>query len=176
MIPKADIIAWRQFAPGVTDAQVEQDLIINRVLVAIFKSTLLAEQLAFRGGMALHMLYVVLATKLRALYQRRKGRDLFSLWLGITEGKEDVDKIIPVFKHYMETEGQTVKSMNYEKNLQEKMSHRGFLSDLNPLLPADTKYDVQDAYHCVRGKIIDNLSYLRNSRGELNMAKEKTTV
>ena len=28
MIPKADIVAWRQFAPWVNDAQVEQDLII----------------------------------------------------------------------------------------------------------------------------------------------------
>lgn len=28
MIPKADIVAWRQVAPWVSDAQVEQDLII----------------------------------------------------------------------------------------------------------------------------------------------------
>jgi hypothetical protein len=33
MIPKADILAWRQAAPWVSDAQVEQDLIISRVLV-----------------------------------------------------------------------------------------------------------------------------------------------
>ena len=263
MIPRADIVAWRQFAPWVNDAQVEQDLIISRALVAIFQNPFLAERLAFRGGTALHKLYFdvprrysedidlvqiipapigqiidtlqellndflgaprrkqtkqsviltyrmesegppvvqmrlkveintrehfvvegykkqpfavqsrwfkgsckittytleeMLATKLRALYQRRKGRDLFDLWLGVTEGKADVDKIIHAFKQYMENEGQTVNSMNYEKNLQEKMRHRGFLSDLNPLLPADTTYDVQDACHCVRGKIIDNLS------------------
>jgi len=263
VIPRADIVAWRQFAPWVNDAQVEQDLIISRALVAIFQNPFLAERLAFRGGTALHKLYFdvprrysedidlvqiipapigqiidtlqellndflgaprrkqtkqsviltyrmesegppvvqmrlkveintrehfvvegykkqpfavqsrwfkgsckittytleeMLATKLRALYQRRKGRDLFDLWLGVTEGKADVDKIIHAFKQYMENEGQTVNSMNYEKNLQEKMRHRGFLSDLNPLLPADTTYDVQDAYHCVRGKIIDNLS------------------
>ena len=50
----------------------------------------------------------LLATKLRALYQRRKGRDLFDLWLGVTEGKADAGRIIHVFKKYMETEGQTV--------------------------------------------------------------------
>jgi len=100
----------------------------------------------------------LLATKLRALYQRRKGRDLFDLWLGVTEGKADARTIIRVFKQYMENEGQTVETMYYENNLQEKMRHQGFLSDLNPLLPADTTYNVQDAYYCVRGKIIDNLS------------------
>ena len=38
MIPKADIVAWRQFTRWVTDAQAEQDLIISRVLVAIFQN------------------------------------------------------------------------------------------------------------------------------------------
>ena len=56
MIPKADIVAWRQFAPWVNDAQVEQDLIISRALVAIFQNPVLAERLAFRGGTALHKL------------------------------------------------------------------------------------------------------------------------
>jgi len=57
VIPKADIVAWRQFAPWVTDAHVEQDLVICRALVAIFQSSFLAERLAFRGGTALHKLY-----------------------------------------------------------------------------------------------------------------------
>lgn len=262
MIPKADIVAWRRFAPWINDAQVEQDLIISRALVAIFQSPLLAERLAFRGGTALHKLYFdvprrysedidlvqivsapigqvidtlqellngflgaprrkqteqsailtyrmesegppvvqmrlkveintrehfavegyqkhpfavqsrwfkgeceittytleeMLATKLRALYQRRKGRDLFDLWLGITEGNADAGRIIHVFKHYMETEGQTVDSMRYEKNLQEKLRHRGFLSDLNPLLPADAIYDVHEAYVLIKNEIIDKI-------------------
>jgi predicted nucleotidyltransferase component of viral defense system len=33
----------------------------------------------------------LLATKLRALYQRSKGRDLFDLWLGLTVLKTDPD-------------------------------------------------------------------------------------
>lgn len=265
MIPKADIVAWRQFVPWITDAQVEQDLIISRALVSIFRSPFLAERLAFRGGTALHKLYFnvprrysedidlvqitpapigqvidtlqellngflgaprrkqtkqsviltyrmkseeppvvqmrlkveintrehfavegyqkqpfavqsrwfqgrceittyvleeMLATKLRALYQRRKGRDLFDLWLGITEGKADADKVIKTFKHYMETEGQIVDSMRYEKNLQEKIRHKGFLSDLNPLLPADATYDVQEAYVLIKNEIVDKLEVL----------------
>jgi predicted nucleotidyltransferase component of viral defense system len=259
VIPKADIVAWRKFAPWVNDAQVEQDLIISRAIVAIFQNPVLAERLAFRGGTALHKLYFdiprrysedidlvqiisapigqvidllqdalngflgsprrkqteqsvtliyrlesegppvvqmrlkveintrehftvegyqkqpfavqsrwfkgnceittytleeLLATKLRALYQRRKGRDLFDLWLGITEGKADAERIINIFKHYMENEGQTVDGMNYEKNLQEKMIHRGFLTDLKPLLPADTTYDIEMAFLRIRNDLL----------------------
>jgi hypothetical protein len=38
VIPKAHIVAWRQVAPWVSDAQVEQDLIMSRALVAIFEN------------------------------------------------------------------------------------------------------------------------------------------
>ena len=74
--------------------------------------------------------------------------------------KADANKIIQIFKHYMETEGQTVDSMRYEKNLQEKMRHKGFLSDLIPLLPADATYDVQEAYALIKNEIVDELNVL----------------
>ena len=57
MIPKADIVAWRQVAPWISDAQIEQDLIISRTLVSMFQDAVLSEHLAFRGGTALHKLY-----------------------------------------------------------------------------------------------------------------------
>ena len=58
MIPKADIVGWRRFAPWISDAQVEQDLIMSRALVAIFQDKLIAKETAFRGGTALHKLYL----------------------------------------------------------------------------------------------------------------------
>ena len=67
MIPKADIVAWRQVAPWVSDAQVEQDLIISRVLVSMFQDAFIAEQLAFRGGTALHKLYLNPAVAIRKI-------------------------------------------------------------------------------------------------------------
>ncbi len=57
MIPKADIVAWRQVAPWINDVQVEQDLIISRALVSMFGNAFIAEKLAIRGGTALHKLY-----------------------------------------------------------------------------------------------------------------------
>ena len=40
----------------------------------------------------------LLGTKMRALYQRRKGRDLFDLWLGLTEGGADPHGIVECFR------------------------------------------------------------------------------
>ena len=57
MIPLAQIIQWRQTAPWSDDMQVEQDLILSRAIVEIFSNPFLAEQLAFRGGTALHKLF-----------------------------------------------------------------------------------------------------------------------
>jgi len=57
MIPRAHITAWRSKAPWSTDAQVEQDLVVCRALVDLFSDELLAREVAFRGGTALHKLH-----------------------------------------------------------------------------------------------------------------------
>ena len=44
--------------PWQTNEQVEQDLVICRALVEIFSDEWLANSLAFRGGTALHKLYL----------------------------------------------------------------------------------------------------------------------
>jgi len=36
MIPRANIIAWREYAPWLYDEQIEQDLILSRIIVEIF--------------------------------------------------------------------------------------------------------------------------------------------
>ena len=56
MISAAFITAWSQAHPWSTSAQVEQDLVLSRALVAIYQDPLLADALIFRGGTALHKL------------------------------------------------------------------------------------------------------------------------
>ncbi|MEA1897564.1 MAG: nucleotidyl transferase AbiEii/AbiGii toxin family protein [Bacteroidota bacterium] len=58
MIPKPYIAKWQDYAPWKRFHQVEQDLVISRVLVEIFSDEFLKENLAFRGGTALHKLYL----------------------------------------------------------------------------------------------------------------------
>jgi len=63
MIPRAHITAWRRTAPWSSDAQVEQDLVISRALVEIYSDSALSSLLAFRGGTALHKLYLSPASR-----------------------------------------------------------------------------------------------------------------
>ena len=58
MIDRAAIMAWNEQAPWTEPAMVEQDLIICKALVCIFSDEFLARNLAFRGGTALHKLYL----------------------------------------------------------------------------------------------------------------------
>jgi predicted nucleotidyltransferase component of viral defense system len=58
MIPRPNIARWKEFAPWSSFDQIEQDLIISRTLVEIFSDPFLNENLAFRGGTALHKLYL----------------------------------------------------------------------------------------------------------------------
>lgn len=58
MIPRPSIARWQQFAPWKQFAQIEQDLVISRTLVEVFSDAFLKEHLAFRGGTALHKLYL----------------------------------------------------------------------------------------------------------------------
>ncbi|MDT0691733.1 nucleotidyl transferase AbiEii/AbiGii toxin family protein [Salegentibacter sp. F188] len=58
MISRPYIAQWQKNSPWKEFAQVEQDLIISRALVAIFSDDFLRENLAFRGGTALHKLYL----------------------------------------------------------------------------------------------------------------------
>ncbi|MCL2805651.1 MAG: nucleotidyl transferase AbiEii/AbiGii toxin family protein [Treponema sp.] len=58
MIPQPAIQQWSEFFPWKNNAQIEQDLVICRVLTAIYNNQFLASHLAFRGGTALHKLYL----------------------------------------------------------------------------------------------------------------------
>lgn len=57
MIPHANILAWSENAPWITDAQIEQDLVLSRILIEIFSDPFVRKELSFRGGTALHKLF-----------------------------------------------------------------------------------------------------------------------
>lgn len=88
----------------------------------------------------------LLGTKLRALYQRRKGRDLFDLWQAHQAGLLDAPAVIAAFHHYMEAEGNPVTAAEFERNLTAKMKHSGFLTDTPPLLRPGIQYNPSEAF------------------------------
>ncbi|QSV45428.1 nucleotidyl transferase AbiEii/AbiGii toxin family protein [Geobacter benzoatilyticus] len=259
MIDRAYITEWQQTAPWSQRYQVEQDLIICRVLVEIFNHPLLTEQLAFRGGTALFKLHLpparysedidlvqveagpigpvmdalqeklnpwlgvpkrkqsegrvtltyrmeseeglplklkveinsrehfsvlglerrqfsvesrwfsgsttiltyqldeLLGTKVRALYQRKKGRDLFDLWKAFSLIEINPAQVVDCFLRYMEHEGHRVSRAEFEMNLGEKLRDPRFLEDIGPLLMRNSGWDLQKAAEFVMNELVARL-------------------
>lgn len=265
MIAKGHITHWRKYAPWPSDEQVEQDLVISRALVEMFSRPEVAENLAFRGGTALHKLYFdpavrysedidlvqispadigpvagairdslrpwlgdakkygatanmyklffrfdsestpsvplrlkveimtreaftvlgvierefavnspwfngattlrtfeleeLLGTKLRALYQRRKGRDAFDLALAL-DRRPNLNRqtVIDCFSQYMEREGTVPTRTEFEANLAQKRANVAFMSDMHTLLHPDVgEYDPAAAIERVQQEFVNLL-------------------
>ena len=256
MISNAYIKEWRKSAPWPKNDQVEQDLIICRALVEIFRQPVAAKNLAFRGGTALYKLHMppvrysedidlvqvhpgpigslldalkevldpwlgnpkrkqsegritltyrmaaesglplklkveinsrehftvlglekrkmeiqsrwfsgnaailtyqldeLLATKMRALYQRKKGRDLFDLWHALTTTSSNLQSVVDCFLHYMKQEGHKVSRAEFEQNLIEKLNDATFTEDVQPLLITGTVFDFRKAAEQVLSKLL----------------------
>ena len=260
MIPRDYITQWREQAPWVDDAQVEQDLVICRALIDIFSHETLHNALAFRGGTALFKLHLpaarysedidlvqvnaepagpvmdalrevldpwlgepkrkqnnalvtlayrfqsedgqplrlkveintrehfavegfkeipfavnsrwyqgscsilsyelneLLGTKLRALYQRKKGRDLFDLALALDDEAADPEKIVAAFYTYMEHGEHKVTRKQFQENIAAKLDDRNFASDIGPLLASGYEWDLVAMSEKVNEALISRLS------------------
>lgn len=96
----------------------------------------------------------MIGTKIRALYQRKKGRDLFDLFeLSKLDGI-DWDKVVASFKKLEDIE---VSAQDFIDNLEEKMKTPAFINDINPLLPSNVKYDVAEAHKWFLKNIVPKL-------------------
>lgn len=259
MIPYDHITEWRSHAPWISDHQVEQDLIISRALVEMYRDETLARSLAFRGGTALYKLFLLpaarysedidlvqvaagpvgpifdriksfldpwlgeprrlqkegrvnlvyrvlsedrpprplrlkiemnsrehfalrgyssvpfvvdsrwfagnavirtytieelLATKLRALYQRKKGRDLFDLWHACRTVEVDTVSVASLFAEYLKRDGLKVSRAEFLANLAAKESDPTFGADVAPLLSSAVEWDIGNAFAFVRENLI----------------------
>ena len=73
----------------------------------------------------------LMATKLRALYQRRKGRDLFDLWQVLNDLNLNEKLVIDGLTHYM-GEG-LFNYREFRTNLTDKLENPEFAADLDQL-------------------------------------------
>lgn len=98
----------------------------------------------------------LMGTKLRALYQRNKGRDLFDLWLALTERLVNTGTLMDCFIRYMSHGGNTVTREQFDMNLLEKAHSREFREDITPLLNPISSRDFafDDALDIVRDQLI----------------------
>jgi predicted nucleotidyltransferase component of viral defense system len=113
----------------------------------------------FRGDAELrtYRLDELLGTKLRALHQRRKGRDLFDLDYALTMTTVNPADICHAFVYYMQREAKPLMRRDIETTLAAKMVHPAFLGDLPPLLRPGVRYDPQAAYARISTDLIARL-------------------
>lgn len=83
-------------------------------------------------------------TKLRALLQRRQGRDLFDFNEGLRQLGLDSGKVISCLEHYLALEGHPISRAEAEQRMLKKLN-RGLTEDIDPLLPAGVRFGGNDA-------------------------------
>lgn len=86
-------------------------------------------------------LHEMLGTKMRALFQRRRGRDLFDLYWALTQTQVDTNKVIDAFTHYMKQENAKAGRDEFIGILNGHLKDQGFLTDMNPLLRTGIPYE-----------------------------------
>ncbi len=94
-----------------------------------------------RADVSTFQLEELMSTKLRALYQRRKGRDLFDLWHVLNNLSLDEGLVVDGLAHYMGD--QIFSYREFSTNLAAKLAHPDFAADLEQLTAdSSTRYDV----------------------------------
>ncbi len=83
-------------------------------------------------------------TKLRALLQRRRNRDLFDLHQGLEQLPLAPEKVIACFDHYLALEGKPISRAMAKQRMPEKMTRR-LTEDVAPMLPASSRWSDADA-------------------------------
>ena len=99
----------------------------------------------------------LMGTKMRALYQRKKGRDLFDLWEVLERGLVSPDRVVECFLSYLDSQGLRVSRAEYEANLTGKIGDRGFAEDTQPLLASGSTFDLDGAFSLVMDTLVSRL-------------------
>lgn len=97
----------------------------------------------------------LVATKLRALYQRKKGRDLFDLWLALTELNLNPDTVLAAYHPYRPAGHTAAAAID---NLHLKLADTAFRTDLDPLVASwPDGYDIDTAAQLIEDKLLAHL-------------------
>ena len=99
----------------------------------------------------------LIGTKVRALYERRKGRDLFDLHRALQDDRLNTDNVMTCFLKYMENESKKPTHSLYISNMEDKLNKTEFLGDTNNLLRPGTVYNPVESYDAVKERLIDKL-------------------
>ena len=95
----------------------------------------------------------LMGTKLRALYQRKKGRDLFDLHLALS--RVDLPTVVRVWREYMGFRGGEIPTAKqFILNMDEKMGLNDYLGDVEPLLRRGVAFNPHEAYSAFKAIVL----------------------
>ncbi len=99
----------------------------------------------------------LLGTKLRALYQRKKGRDLFDLGLALKREGVTPARVVEAFTRYLAEGGITISRALFEQNMTAKKADSVFTADMTPLLARGQTWSFDEAYELVWSELLGRL-------------------
>jgi predicted nucleotidyltransferase component of viral defense system len=101
----------------------------------------------------------LLGTKLRALYQRSKGRDLFDLDYARINEDLNIDEILSCYKEYIKfsTGNPPPGKREFLLNIENKEKDRDFAGDMEALLRSEISYNQQEPFNWLKDDIIEKM-------------------
>jgi len=97
----------------------------------------------------------LVATKIRALYQRSKGRDLYDIWLALTELNLSSERILEAFPIY---KPEKMNAKDSIENLHRKLDDKQFTGDIYNLIRTDAPaYNVYKAGDIVEQELLSKI-------------------
>lgn len=99
----------------------------------------------------------LMATKLRALYQRRKGRDLFDLWHVLEKKLINPQKVLSIFEKYCTHNQEPISRAQFEESMRFKRQHPDFKSEMGALITPEILWDFEKADDLVTKNLIAQL-------------------
>ena len=100
----------------------------------------------------------LVGTKVRALYQRLKGRDLFDVYTALQTGRLDLERVMTAYDRYLRfvaSHAPTYKE--FVLNMEGKMQDAEFLGDTVGLLRPGLAFDSASAWEKVREELVERL-------------------
>jgi len=107
-----------------------------------------------QGNLVTYSIEELLGSKMRALFQRKKGRDLFDLWYSFKQLTIDADKVLKAFDAFLKHDQLTISKDEYLDNVDAKLSDPDFRNDLAGLIRPGIKFDFDKSWDFLKEKII----------------------
>lgn len=121
------------------------------------KLTLNSEWFSGEADLLVYQFDEMIATKFKALYQRRKGRDLFDTWMVLSRNLVDITETVKLLEEYCKKVDEQITRAQFERNMILKKEHAEFKMDMEPLLAVGSEWDFDKAFEMVMNELAPKL-------------------